>query len=249
MTQHRSNDATAASKRPQAKATTFRRSTSPSLLYFIVCSAAAAAAAKPPFRRRQHVDISSQSLSAHQSTCNRYEFDEVYSDFDIEQSRLDGDQKKEDIVAAATRRRHDHDSLWNRIHRGGTKHDTTSSSKQGKEYGTLLIREMRKSTGSFFAATGFLSSTLKGLYHDRAQFRRWQPTVDSLQGYLKTSGIDLEFSKAFTRRLFGNLIILSRVQKAALGDMDRRDQAASFGGRQRYRSNQTNVPDMEEASR
>ena len=49
--------------------------------------------------------------------------------------------------------------------------------------------------------------------------------MDALRAFLARSGIDLEIAAQLNVRLLDNLIILSRVERAALNGMDRRDLA------------------------
>jgi len=49
--------------------------------------------------------------------------------------------------------------------------------------------------------------------------------VDALGSFLEQSGIDLEISPLLNVRLLDNIIILGRVEKAAINGRDRRDLA------------------------
>lgn len=51
--------------------------------------------------------------------------------------------------------------------------------------------------------------------------------MDALRQFLERSGIDLEIASLLNVRLLDNIIILSRVEKAALNGRDRRDLALS----------------------
>jgi len=99
------------------------------------------------------------------------------------------------------------------------------------ELGQYMTRRMRKGIGGFFSAIGFVSSATTALLTDRAQFQRFKPTVQALRNFLKTSGIDLEFSKSLNHRLLENVIILRRIQSAATEGSDRRDLALLSGSR------------------
>jgi len=49
--------------------------------------------------------------------------------------------------------------------------------------------------------------------------------VDALGSFLEQSGIDLEISPLLNVRLLDNIVVLGRVEKAALNGRDRRDLA------------------------
>jgi len=87
-------------------------------------------------------------------------------------------------------------------------------------------KRLRRRTGAALSAVGFLTSATRALLTDRSQFQRaWKPTVDALRSFLRKSGIDLEISALLNVRLLDNILILSRVEKAALNGKDRRDLA------------------------
>jgi hypothetical protein len=82
---------------------------------------------------------------------------------------------------------------------------------------------IQRRAGGVLSAVGFATSATRALLTDRSQ--QWKPTVDALRSFLKKSGIDLELTALLNRRLLYNIILLSRVEKAALKGNDRRDLA------------------------
>jgi hypothetical protein len=112
-------------------------------------------------------------------------------------------------------------------------------------------KSVRRRLGSIVSAMGFATSATTSLWSDRSQIRRWKNTANALRNFLNQSGIDLEISPSVNHRLLDNLIILSRVEKAALNGRDRRDLAvfqnntsSSSGARRRVR-----IPSASEALR
>jgi Lipase (class 3) len=60
---------------------------------------------------------------------------------------------------------------------------------------------------------GFVSSATVALVSNRAQYRRWKPSVEMLQNFLESTGIYLELAQALNVRLLDNTVILGRIQK------------------------------------
>jgi hypothetical protein len=109
-----------------------------------------------------------------------------------------------------------------------TEIDATSS--DGPSAGDESIRipwkkSVRRRLGNVVSAMGFATSATTSIWSDRSRIRRWKNTADALRNFLNQSGIDLEISSSLNHRLLDNLIILSRVEKAALNGSDRRDLA------------------------
>ena len=91
-------------------------------------------------------------------------------------------------------------------------------------------KRWRRRAGSVFSAVGFVASSSRALLAGdvRAQLQtQWKPTVAALRAFLARSGIDLELTALLNVRLLDNLIILSRVERAAsvAQGLDRRDLA------------------------
>jgi hypothetical protein len=63
--------------------------------------------------------------------------------------------------------------------------------------------------------------------------------VEALRAFLERSGIDLEISAQLNVRLLDNLILLSRVERAALNGKDRRDLALLSSCNDRDNDNDT----------
>ena len=88
---------------------------------------------------------------------------------------------------------------------------------------TRSARQLRAGVSRIFSAAGFFSSSTTSLIRDREQLQRLKVTVEAFQNFLTSSGIDVELRDALNLRLLDNLIILGRVQKAALQGEDIRD--------------------------
>jgi hypothetical protein len=59
--------------------------------------------------------------------------------------------------------------------------------------------------------------------------QRWNPTIEALKEFLKTTGIDLELSKTLNGRLFHNAVLLERVQSSIFEGRDKRDLVLQQG--------------------
>lgn len=66
---------------------------------------------------------------------------------------------------------------------------------------------------SMITGIGFVSSATVALVSNRAQYRRWKPSVEMLQNFLESTGIYLELAQALNVRLLDNTVILGRIQK------------------------------------
>lgn len=89
-------------------------------------------------------------------------------------------------------------------------------------------RSLYRRAGGALSAIGFVTSASRALWlPDPEQSRQWKPTVDALRAFLQTTGIDSELSALLNVRLLDNIIILSRIEKAALKGEDRRDRVLS----------------------
>ena len=82
---------------------------------------------------------------------------------------------------------------------------------------------LQHQAGAALSAVAFATSATRALLTDRQL--QWQPTVTALGGFLRKTGIDLELSAMLNVRLLDNIIILSRIENAALKGQDRRDLA------------------------
>lgn len=86
-----------------------------------------------------------------------------------------------------------------------------------------FTRSFRASLSRVFSAAGFVSSSATSLLTDRDQLQRLKETVEAFRNFMKSSGIDLELFQTLNVRLLDNVIILGRVQKAAVMGTDLRD--------------------------
>jgi hypothetical protein len=165
-------------------------------------------------------------------------------------SRKDTDEVTDQSVLARsdTPNKHDHGEAANAeksvADPTSTTGTTTDSSQMSLAYvkPTGWRKRMQRRAGVALSAAGFVSSATRALVTDRRQ--QWKPTVEALRNFLNTSGIYLELSALLNVRLLDNLIILSRVERAALKGMDRRDLACRTDA-----SPMTAVPSAEEALR
>lgn len=127
--------------------------------------------------------------------------------------------------------------------------DKTKTSTPNQEIDTAytwnrknIFRQFRRGVGSLLSSIGFLSSMSVSLLRERGQFNRWKPTIEALQLFLKSSGIDLELSRSLNHRLFENIIALHRIQRLTVRDIDRRELAL-------LRNNPKWLPNSDEALR
>jgi hypothetical protein len=94
------------------------------------------------------------------------------------------------------------------------------------EYAT---RQLRRGAGVAMSSVGFLSSSTSALLGDKNVVQRWNPTIEALKEFLKTTGIDLELSKTLNGRLFHNAVLLERVQSSIFEGRDKRDLVLQQG--------------------
>jgi hypothetical protein len=90
-------------------------------------------------------------------------------------------------------------------------------------------RQLRRGAGAAISSFGFLSSSTYALLGDKTAVQRWNPTIEALKEFLKTTGIDLELSKSLNGRLFHNTVLLQRVQSSIFEGRDRRDLVLQRG--------------------
>jgi len=75
-----------------------------------------------------------------------------------------------------------------------------------------ITKFIRQGTGTLFSLSGFLGSSFVSFVTDRRTFSdRFVEPINSLQNFLKSSGVDLELSQALNYRLGLNLCLLGRV--------------------------------------
>jgi hypothetical protein len=84
-------------------------------------------------------------------------------------------------------------------------------------------KRLQRRAGGVLSAVGFATSATRALVTHGS--KQWKPSVDALRSFLKTTGIDLELSALLNVRLLDNIILLSRIENAALKGKDRRDLA------------------------
>jgi hypothetical protein len=94
------------------------------------------------------------------------------------------------------------------------------------DYATRLLR---RGAGIALSSVGFLSSSSWALLGDKTAEQRWNPTIEALKAFLKTTGIELELSKSLNGRLFHNVALLGRVQCSIAEGRDRRDLVLQQG--------------------
>jgi hypothetical protein len=102
-------------------------------------------------------------------------------------------------------------------------------------------RQLRRGAGVAISSMGFLSSSTSAFMRDKSAVQRWNPTIEAMKEFLKTTGIDLELSKSLNGRLFHNAVLLQRAQSSIFEDRDRRDLVLQRGHH--------NLPSNEEALR
>lgn len=112
------------------------------------------------------------------------------------------------------------------------KEDTISTSGSIIENQTTAVKSsqipvwrkgIHRRVGVAFSALGFVISSSRALWTDKQS--AWKPTAEALRNFLQTSGIDLELSPLLNVRLLDNVILLNRIEWAALRGQDRRDLA------------------------
>jgi hypothetical protein len=165
-------------------------------------------------------------------------------------SRKDTDEVIDQSVLARsdTPSKHDHVKTANEDRNVDDSTSTTSTATDSSQMSLAYVKptgwrkRMQRRAGVALSAAGFVSSATRALLTDRRQ--QWKPTVEALRNFLNTSGIYLELSALLNVRLLDNLIILSRVEQAALKGMDRRDLACRTDA-----SPMVAVPSAEEALR
>ncbi|KAI2495573.1 hypothetical protein MHU86_18932 [Fragilaria crotonensis] len=107
----------------------------------------------------------------------------------------------------------------------------------------LMHRAVRRTAAGAISTFSFVASVSMGLTTSaKSRFREIRPAIDTIQIYLEESGISKELAKSFTNRLFQNVVVLWRIQKAYRETHDLRDLVA-------MKRNQDEIPSMEEASR
>lgn len=94
-----------------------------------------------------------------------------------------------------------------------------------KPSGSGWRKRLQRRTGGVLSAAGFVISATRAMVTDHKQ--QWKPTVAALRSFLKATEIDLELSALLNVRLLDNIVLLSRVEKAALKGKDRRELALS----------------------
>jgi hypothetical protein len=161
-------------------------------------------------------------------------------------SRNDNDAVMDQSVLTRsdTPNKHDHEATANEDRSVSDSSIASDSSQMSLAYvkPTGWRKRMQRRAGVALSAVGFVSSATRALVMDRRQ--QWKPTVEALRNFLHTSGIYLELSALLNVRLLDNLIILSRIERAALKGMDRRDLACRIDA-----SPMVAVPSAEEALR
>jgi hypothetical protein len=90
-------------------------------------------------------------------------------------------------------------------------------------------RQLRRGAGVAMSSIGFLSSSTSAFLGEKNALQRWNPTVEAMKEFLKTTGIDLELSKTLNGRLFHNAVLLQRAQSSIFEDRDRRDLVLQRG--------------------
>jgi hypothetical protein len=125
---------------------------------------------------------------------------------------------------------------------GGDLTDQKAAFENGSSrFVKYATRQLRRGAGVAMSSMGFLSSSTSAFLRDKTALQRWNPTVEALKEFLRTTGIDLELSKTLNGRLFHNAVLLQRVQSSILEDRDRRDLVLQRG--------RHDIPSNEEALR
>jgi hypothetical protein len=104
-----------------------------------------------------------------------------------------------------------------------------ASDNRSSRFVDYATRQLRRGAGVAISSMGFLSSSTSAFLGDKTALQRWNPTVDALKEFLKTTGIDLELSKSLNGRLFHNAVLLQRVQSSIFEGRDRRDLVLQRG--------------------
>jgi hypothetical protein len=135
-----------------------------------------------------------------------------------------------------------------RIDNSSEDNNTNKNNSNQKVSSWRNTKHLRRRAGAVLSAIGFLASATRGLLgssvaasrhwfwrqgqqlqqdeHQHQEQHQTAVVVDALRRFLQTSGIDLELSSALRNvRLLDNIIILTRVERVALQDLDRRDLA------------------------
>lgn len=158
----------------------------------------------------------------------------------VQQRRTLHDEKKEGLI-----KKKDTESVAEKLSGGDSTDQTRKAAKSVSEenvtaqkaaledrsprFVEYATRQLRRGAGVAISSMGFLSSSTSAFLGDKTALQRWNPTIEALREFLKTTGIDLELSKTLNGRLFHNAVLLQRVQSSILEDSDRRDLVLQRG--------------------
>jgi hypothetical protein len=132
-------------------------------------------------------------------------------------------------------------SIAEKLSGGDTTDQKAAFENRSSRFVKYATRQLRRGAGVAISSAGFLSSSTSAFLGEKTAVQRWNPTIEAMKEFLKTTGIDLELSKSLNGRLFHNAVLLQRAQSSILEDRDRRDLVLQRG--------RHGIPSNEEALR
>jgi hypothetical protein len=142
----------------------------------------------------------------------------------VQQRRKLHDEEKEVPVKMK-----DTKSVAGKLFGGDITDQKAALENRSSRFVKYATRQLRRGAGVAISSIGFLSSSTSAFLGDKTAVQRWNPTIEAMKEFLKTTGIDLELSKSLNGRLFHNAVLLQRAQSSILEGRDRRDLALQRG--------------------